>query len=151
MIEKIQASTGILFIIVFLIGAVLLIKQYIQTKKLIKEFREILKKHDGQNFFCYNDRKESNIFIEDEVLPYLDKNISIIYLDKNRHLHSKEDKSFVSSALFSIKNKDNFPHLLKIRDGKIIDKSINNTFFNVFNKAQEKEVLFKKIDDFFKD
>ncbi|MDP8171288.1 hypothetical protein QJU96_08310 [Pasteurella skyensis] len=120
-------------------------------KALEKQFNENLEKYNGQNFFCYNERKQQHLFIENEILPDLAPNISIIYLDKNRQIHSTEDPSFSSNLLFHLKNYNKFPHLLKIREGKIIDKSINNTFFSVVNQALDKKVLFNEINAFYND
>ncbi|MDP8052309.1 hypothetical protein QJU23_07730 [Pasteurella atlantica] len=120
-------------------------------KALENQFNENLEKYNGQNFFCYNERKQQHLFIENEILPDLAPNISIIYLDKNKQIHSTKNQNLASNLLFHLKNYTKFPHLLKIREGKIIDKSINNMFFSVVNQTLDKKVLFNEINDFYND
>ena len=42
-----------------------------------------------------------------------------------------------------------FPHLIKIRNGKLIDKSINNAFYSVLNMNKSRTELLNKINMFF--
>ena len=62
---------------------------------------------------------------------------------------SKHSTEFISQALYRLKNYNQFPHLMKIRDGKRIDKSINNPFYNVQNLNKPKTELVDQINQFF--
>ena len=50
-----------------------------------------------------------------------------------KNVESEQNTEFISEALYKLKNYSRFPHLMKIRNGKLIDKSINNPFYNVLN------------------
>ena len=51
--------------------------------------------------------------------------------------------------LYGLKHYNKFPHLMKIRSGKLIDKSINNPFYGVLNMNKSKSELINKINEFF--
>ena len=101
-----------------------------------------------KNFFCYNNRADAKDFIEKELIPSLDKAIELIYLD-GREPKSKYVKDKISLALYKLKNYSRFPHLLKIRNGQMIDESINNEFFNTLRQNKPLDKLLRNINDFF--
>lgn len=104
--------------------------------------------NNGKNFFCYNNRKRSKIYIETHIIPNLKKDIEIVYLNGNK-IESEYDVEFISAALYKLKKYSSFPHLIKIRKGKLIDESINNSFYNVMNLNSSKRKLLTQIDSFF--
>ena len=83
-----------------------------------------------QTFFCYYTRENSKEHIEQQIIPKLGAGIEIVYLNGQK-VTSKHSTEFTSQALYRLKNHNQFPHLMKIRDGKLINKSINNPFYNV--------------------
>jgi hypothetical protein len=101
---------------------------------------------DGENFFCYNSSKKGKDYIENIIIPELNDKIEVVYL---RGKEVESSYPFMSTALYNVKNYQNFPHLMKIRKGEMIDKSINNPFFNVLNLNKPKEELLKQINAFF--
>ena len=98
---------------------------YIHTKIADRKLEKYLLQLGDKNFFCYNNRKDAKDFIEKELLPKLDKNIELIYLD-GREPKSKYEKEQISWTLYKLKKYTRFPHLLKVRGGQIIDESINS-------------------------
>lgn len=121
---------------------------YFQRKQFEKKYSEFLTENNGKNFFCYNNRKNSKKYIEDEIIPNLKDRIEIVYLN-GRKVESEYNAEFISEALYKLKSYSGFPHLMKIRNGKLIDKSINNPFYNVLNLKKPKNELLTKINRFF--
>src|SRR4051812_37923817 len=46
-----------------------------------KEYSEYLTKINGTKFFCYNNRTNSQLYIEEQIIPLLPEEINIIFLD----------------------------------------------------------------------
>ena len=122
--------------------------EHFNRKKFEKKYAEFLNENNGKNFFCYNNRKNSKQYIEEDILPNLNDGIEIVYLD-GKKVESEYNVEFISEALYKLKNYNRFPHLMKIRNGKLIDKSINNPFYNVLNLNKPKNELLTKINLFF--
>jgi hypothetical protein len=140
---------GIPVFILFLpIMIVLFPIHYFQRKRFEKKYSDFLTEISGKNFFCYNNRKNSKKYIEDEIIPNLTDGIEIVYLN-GKKVESEYNAEFISEALYKLKSYSGFPHLMKIRNGKLIDKSINNPFYNVLNLNKPKNELLTKINRFF--
>lgn len=122
---------------------------YYKRKKFEKQYSEFLKLNEGVNFFCYNNRKKSNQFIENEIIPNLKNDIEIVYLNGKKIETKNYRIDFISKALFSLKYYSKFPHLMKIREGKLIDKSINSLFYSIKNQNKSKDKLLEVVNDFF--
>lgn len=103
---------------------------------------------EGKNFFCYNNRKKCRVFIEESIRPQLTQSVEYIYLDGRKPV-SAYDPVFVAQLLYSVKNYTKFPHLIKIRNGKLIERSINNQLFNTLEQKKPITPLLKEIDSFF--
>ncbi|HLV52009.1 MAG TPA: hypothetical protein VKY44_08655 [Flavobacterium sp.] len=108
---------------------------YHKRKQFEKRYSDFLIQNDNLNFFCYNNRKNSQYFIENEIIPFLDDKIEIVFLNGKIVETPKYPKDFISKALFQLKNYSKFPHLMKIRNGKLIDKSINLLFYSIKNQV----------------
>lgn len=121
---------------------------YLRRIKFEKKYAVFLNENNGKNFFCYNNRKDSKQYLKETILPHLNEEIDIVYLDGNK-IESDHNSNFISEALFGLKNYNKFPHLMKIRNGKLIDKSINNPFYNVLNMNKSKTELLNTINVFF--
>ena len=156
--KKLRKNIDFIFVLLFgLIVFILTIPfiiislpfSYYNRKKFEKEYSEFLVQNDEVNFFCYNNRKNSKEFIEGEIIPNLDDKIEIVYLNGKKIENENYPKEFLSNALYNLKNYSKFPHLMKIRNGKLIDKSINTIFFSIKNQKQSKEKLLKEIEFFF--
>ena len=122
--------------------------QYLQRRRFEKKYSDFLSEINGKNFFCYNNRRNSKKYIEEEILPNLTDGIEIVYLN-GKKVESNYNVEFISQALYKLKNYGQFPHLMKIRNGKLIDKSINNPFYNMLNRNTSKNEFLTKINRFF--
>ena len=122
-------------LVLIFIGSLFLILPLIiiDRRRSEKKYSEFLHRNNGKNFFCYNNRKDSKKFIESNILPILPINTNIIYLN-GKNIESEYPKEFISKALYQLKSYQKFPHLLKIRNGKLEDKSINNLFYSILNQ-----------------
>jgi len=137
-----------IFILLLPILLILYPIHFFQKKRFNKKHTEFLNANNGMNFFCYNNRKNSKNYIEKSIIPNLTEQIEIVYLN-GKKVEAKQNSEFISEALYKLKNYSRFPHLMKIRNGKLIDKSINNPFYNVLNLKKDKTELLTKINLFF--
>ncbi|MDI6403017.1 hypothetical protein QLX67_13505, partial [Balneolaceae bacterium ANBcel3] len=126
----------ILFLPIIIIAIPFLIWSYFDSLAFNKKYNDYLQTISGTNFFCYNNRTNSKDYIEKNILPTLSTDIKVIFLD-GKTPKSEYDQRFISKALYSIKDRKGFPYLLKISDGQIIDKSINNDFYNTMNQNKD--------------
>jgi hypothetical protein len=138
----------ILFAPLLILFLPFIIYGYFDNLAFNKKYNDYLQKINGTNFFCYNNRKNSKDFIEKNILPTLTPDIKIIYLD-GKTPKSEYNQSFISKALYSIKDRKGFPYLLKISNGQLIDKSINNDFYNNMNQNKDIGQLSEKIISFY--
>ncbi|WP_152973235.1 hypothetical protein [Lacinutrix mariniflava] len=137
-----------LFILVIPLMIIFIPIGHFNRKKFEKKYAEFLNENNGKNFFCYNNRKNSKQYLEEDIVPNLNDGIEIVYLN-GKKVESEYNVEFISEALYKLKNYSRFPHLMKIRNGKLIDKSINNPFYNVLNLNKDKTELLTKINRFF--
>jgi hypothetical protein len=122
---------------------------WIKNKRFEKEFTAYLKEINGKNFFCYNNRRKGFDYIKNEILPFLPSGVEPIFLNGKQIESDIYDTRYISKVFYSFKNYNRFPQILKIRNGKMIDCSVNREMFACINQGKDKEVLFNKIECFF--
>lgn len=113
-----------------------------------RAYRSYLNSITGTKFFCYNNRTNSQEFIERNILPNLPSDVQLIYLDGKTPLSDYDDE-YISMMLYRIKDRGGFPYLLKVVDGELMDCSVNNEFYNVLNQNKSFDKLFKQINSFY--
>ena len=121
---------------------------YVKDITFKKRYSKYIPKIEGKNFFIYNNRKNSISFIEEKLLPLLSKDIEIIFLD-GEYPKSLFKREFISHMLLELKNYKKFPHLMKVRNGNLVDESINNEFYNTLNQDKAVHSLIDVIHTFF--
>lgn len=119
-----------------------------RRKQFEQKYSAFLIEMSGKNFFCYNNREHAKNYIENKIIPHLNDGIEIVYLN-GKIVQSEYDAELISSTLYKLRNYSGFPHLIKIRNGKLIDKSINNPFYNVLNLKKSTDELLNRIHCFF--
>ncbi|RQO64006.1 hypothetical protein DBR40_26705 [Pedobacter sp. KBW01] len=124
------------------------INYYFEKKKTNKLYIDYLLKIDGHKFFCYNNRKDVQEFIEKQIIPTLPKDVKLIFLD-GRTPKSEYTESFASTILYRIQNQVGFPYLLRIQEGSVLEKSINNELYNSLNQGHNNEPLYDAINKFY--
>ena len=115
-----------------------------------EKFKKFLSQIKGKNFFCYNNKVKGKKFIENKIIPFFNKNIEIIYLNGKILETDEQNKEHLSRILNNFHSYSKFPNLFKIRNGKIIEKSINNDLFNCISNRKSIEDLNLKINLFLK-
>lgn len=151
-----QAFTTILLILVGIVVFTISLPFFIISLPFIwinelrfhKGYTRYINSLEGKNFFCYNNKATSKLFIEQEIIPNLPDSIEIIYLN-GRTPESNYEKKYISRILYQFKNYQGFPQLLKIRNNKLIDASIRGDVFNSINQNKAPEKLFRKLLDFY--
>ncbi|KRT16778.1 hypothetical protein ASU31_08170 [Pedobacter ginsenosidimutans] len=157
--EKLKNIIGI--IILVSIGLVLLlifspliiismISDHIEEKKNEKLYLEYLLKIDGHKFFCYNNRRDCQEFIEKYIIPTLPSEVKLIFLD-GRYPKSDYSQRFASTLLYKIENQVGFPYLLKVQHGIVMEKSVNNELYNSLNQGHDIQVLYNVINKFYQE
>jgi len=137
----------ILYILITFAG-LYLYAWYIETV-FQKQFKKYLSENEGNNILFYNNRKNSKDFIETVLMPRLSNRIDRIYLDGKVIARYEDDRKFIKRILFNLKNYSKFPHLVKIRNGRVEDVSINNQVFNCINQGKSISLVIDRINQFF--
>lgn len=125
-----------------------IIWSYFNNLAFNKKYKTYLQTINGTNFFCYTSRTSSRDFIEKNIIPTLTPDIKVVYLD-GKTPKSDYDQSFISKALYDVKDKTGFPYLLKITNGQLTDKSIKSDFYNTMNQKGDIGQLNAKIISFY--
>lgn len=147
-----------LIIGIFLIGVLIILSPllvpviiygFIQNRLFRKEYKTYLKSIEGTKLFVYNSRTNNHSYVKQFILPELPGDVEIVYLNGKDPI-SNLNKKYISHALYSIKDRKGFPYLLRVENGEINDKSINNAFYNTKNQNKDIQLLLDQIDQFFK-
>ena len=138
----------LIFILILPIMVIFYPITFYQKAQFEKKYSEFLIENNGVNFFCYNNRKNSKEHIEKTIIPKLNNQVEIVFLN-GKKVESNYSQEFISQALYRLKNYNRFPHLMKIREGKLIDKTLNNPFYNFLNSTKTRSELLNQINEFF--
>ena len=127
----------------------LLIVGWYYKRKFNKELEKFLGEIEGQSFFCYNNRQKSQRFIEAELLPHLDSKVKVIFLNGRKIRSDDYPARLLSHLLYDFKSYKGFPHLFKVKNGGVIEYSVNQPVYNALNKEKSAEAILKQINQFF--
>lgn len=108
------------------------------------EFRKFLKIYRGARFFCYKSRRNSKPFIEEFVLPALDPEVHIIYLEGQSPV-SNLDRRLVSQILRHMGGPSNLPGLARFADGRMVVVSLHDELYQTLNQARNPATTFSGI------
>jgi hypothetical protein len=126
------------------------ISNHIENKKNEKLYLDYLLKINGHKLFCYNNRKDCQEFIERCIIPTLPSEVRLIFLD-GRSPKSDYSQKFASAVLYRIKNQVGFPYLLKVQNGIVLERSINNELYNSLNQRHSVQALHNAINKFYQE
>jgi uncharacterized membrane protein YbaN (DUF454 family) len=151
--DKAVLVGGVVFIISFILLLIpcipfILVNAYFSDKAFEKEYRLYLNRMNEACFFCYNSRKSSVEFARDIIIPALEPNIKVIFVD-GRNVKSGDDSKYISRMLYSIQERKGFPYLLKIKDGQILNMSVNNQFYSIMISHKSITPLLERINAFY--
>lgn len=122
--------------------------RYLQRTRFQKKYKSFLEEHNGKNFFCYNNKRSTQPFVETAILPCLGVDIEVVFLNGKR-VETTYDTVFMAEALYQLQHYQKFPHLMKIREGKLLDQSVNNLFYSVLKGHKPKAKLLDQMNNFF--
>lgn len=110
-----------------------------------RNFRQFLRQHEGVEFFCYTNRKNSYSFVEEEILPYLDPDIKIIHLEGRTPI-SQYNEQYISRILHNLKQ-IGFPNVMKINSGKVMDLSLHHELYETINQRKPASHFLRILDE----
>jgi hypothetical protein len=137
-----------LFILFIPVILAFLIFDFFQKKRFKKRYQNYLLSIEGKKFFCYNTRKNNHHYIEKNIILNLSDDIEYVFLE-GKNLKSEYIKEYISHMLANVSDRKGFPFLIKISNGKAIDKSMNNEFYNFKKENKKPEDLIILINNTF--
>lgn len=105
-----------------------------ERNKFLERYQEFLNQNEGQEFFCYTNRKEFVDVIEQQLITKLDSTIKIIKLEGKDPI-TDLNREFISYALNRLIN-IGFPNVMKINNGVVEDISLHNEIYNAINNKK---------------
>ncbi|KIQ19474.1 hypothetical protein RT99_15185 [Flavobacterium sp. MEB061] len=131
-----------LSILFFPVILVYFIFEFFQKKRFKKRYSNYLLSIEGKKFFCYTNRKNNHHYIEKNIIPNLTSDIKPIFLEGKR-IKDEDNREYISNMLLNVSDRKGYPYLIKISDGKAIDRSMNHEFhdFKSQNKNPEDLVI----------
>ena len=120
---------------------------YFKGKSIEKKYLQFLIEQEDSAFFCYNNRKNSLEYIPKLLLPKLDANVHIIFIN-NHTSESSFDADIISRFFQEIPKPINLPILIKIQNQHVISHSINNKFYNLMSQHKDITPLLDEISAF---
>lgn len=109
-----------------------------QKERFLKRYREFLAAHEGEEFFCYTNRKEFVDVIEQQLIPMLDPKLNIIKMEGKTPI-TDLNHEFVSYAFYRLDN-IGFPNVMKINNGVMMDISLHNEIYNAINNKKFSDI-----------
>lgn len=121
---------------------------FFQRKRFKKRYRNYLLTIEGKKFFCYNNRKNNHHYIEKNILPNLTNDIEPVFLEGKR-IRNEDNREYLSHMLLNVSKRKGFPYIIKISNGKALDISMNNEFYNFKSQNKNPEDLIVLINTSF--
>ncbi|MFH6993186.1 hypothetical protein [Flavobacterium sp. FlaQc-48] len=132
---------GIPLSVLFLpIILVYLVFEFFQKKQFKKRYSNYLLSIEGKKFFCYSNRKNNHHYIEKNIIPNLTADIEPVFLE-GKILKSDYIQEYISHMVAAVSDRKGYPYLIKISNGKAIDKSMNNEFYDFKSQNKNPEDL----------
>lgn len=99
----------------------------------LENYQAFLQDNEGERFFCYTNRQQSETIIEQYILPTLDRSVHVIKLiGKTPKTDLHED--YIAHALYQIEH-IGFPNVMVIQQGKMLDYSLYQPIYHAINTA----------------
>ncbi|MEO6175577.1 MAG: hypothetical protein ABIP27_10545 [Flavobacterium circumlabens] len=155
--ERLKEIPVILFLIIVVIPLsilflplifIYLIFDFFQRKRFKKRYSNYLISIEGKKFFCYTNRKNNHHYIQKNIIPNLTNDIKPVFLEGKR-IKDEENREFILHMLLNVSDRKGFPHLIKINDGKALDRSMNHEFHHFKSQNKNPEDLLILINSSF--
>jgi hypothetical protein len=134
-----------LCILFFPIILVYLIFEFFQKKGFKKRYSNYLVSIEGKKFFCYSNRKNNHHYIEKNIIPNLTNDIKPVFPEGKR-IRNEDNREYLSYMLLNVSKRKGFPYIIKISNGKALDISMNNEFYNFKSQNKNPEDLIVLIN-----
>ena len=125
-------AIAMLFPLILLLAPFFVISLNRQNKELKKEYEAFLLAHEGNEIFCYTNRKNSVKQIEEHILPRLPKGTHIVKLE-GKMVCTNLNKNCISFMLYQLKEVG-FPNVMKISNGSVIDLSLKKKVYSAISQ-----------------
>jgi len=106
--------------------------------KFKEDYAAWLRKHEGEEFFCYTSRRNSVDEVEKHIIPILESSIHVVKLI-GKETQTNLNDQFISYSLYNLKHVG-FPNLMKVVDGKMYDYSLHSPFYGLLNQCKLTEL-----------
>ncbi|RUT68279.1 hypothetical protein D0817_22395 [Flavobacterium cupreum] len=155
--ERLEEIPVILFLIIVAIPLSLLflpiifiylVFDFFQRKRFKKRYSNYLLSIEGKKFFCYTNRKNSHHYIEKNIIPNLSGDVECVFLE-GKNLKTEYIQEYISHMVAAISDRKGFPYVIKINNGKAVDKSMNNEFYTFKSQNKSPEDLLILINSSF--
>lgn len=129
----------------------LIVYTYLRDKITETRFKRLLKKNEGAKFFCYTSRQSSVKFARENILPYLDDDITVIYMSEKGELNLGDDDLFhtIIGERAGGGKKGGYPFVAKIIEGELISHSLNREFYRRIVRDDDATQLLVTNKEFF--
>nr|CAP48542.1 putative integron gene cassette protein [uncultured bacterium] len=132
-------------IVVFLVIMGLVSLFIKEDKRFTEEYGDFIKEHEGAEFFCYTNRKNSKHFVEKYILSALEPKINVIYLEGKKP-QSQFNEQVISHMLYNI-NQIGFPNVMKIKEGQVVDLSLHKELYNTINQKRSPDIFLSILNE----
>ncbi|MCC3157935.1 hypothetical protein LJ737_11855 [Hymenobacter sp. 15J16-1T3B] len=126
----------------------LLAYNYLEERQFQRRYQRFLLAANGTEFFCYNNRKSSVAFAQEQIVPLLEPAVRVVFVEGSA-VRAGADKAFISRMLAGVQERKGFPYLLKIVDGQVLAYSVNNQFYNCLVQHKPLAPLLATIHAFY--
>ena len=134
------AIVVVLILFVFPIYLISLPFSQYRNRKFDDEYREFLVTQNDSLFFVYTNKRKTMKFVEELILPNINKEIKIIFLE-GKTPRTDLDGQYISRLLNGPKVVGGFPWLIKISNCEPQIHSLNNSLYNAIKGQNPQTVL----------
>ncbi len=150
--DALVAVGAIVLLTVFspIIGA-LITYAYVKGKFDDARYRRYLKQNEGAKYFCYTNKTSGAEFARQNILPYMDDDVQVIYMSRKGRINLGDD-----SSIHTLIGRDaggsmrgGYPCVAKIVDGKLVSTSLNTEFYRAIARKADPDIILRRIKKFF--
>lgn len=113
-----------------------------KERRLNAAFQEYLRVQEGRRYFVYNSKRKIQEFIEIAIIPFLDKDIKIVYRD-GRLAFTDEEANFIGRLIHWQKLTGGYPYVIEINEGKPRVFSYNSAVYKAMKDGDAAGLLAK--------
>lgn len=116
-------------------------------KKREEEYSEFLKDFEGRKFFCYTSRSNSKNKIETEILPFLNPEIIVVYMNGRNPESSFAPTIMIARMLYKL-NVIEFPAIVKIEKNRVFKFSLKEKIYSLIHSNKNLVEMISTIEKY---